>query len=195
MKIGIMGGTFNPIHNGHLAIASYAFEQCRLDKVLFITGAVPPHKNAETADAQTRHRMVCTAIGKYKNFHPCSYEIDKGGVSYTVETLRYLKSCHALDSLYFIMGGDSLNDLYKWYKPEEIVKYCTIIAYPREGIDLNAAKTRAEHEYHARIILIDAPVLQISSTEIRSRTAQGKYIDFFVPEGVCNIIKEDKLYV
>lgn len=195
MKIGIMGGTFNPIHNGHLAIASYAAEELGLDKVLFMTGAVPPHKNNEIADASVRHEMVCRAIEKYRKFYPCAYEIEKGGVSYTVETLRYLKEKYTDDELYFIMGADSLNDFGKWYKPEEIVKYCTLAVYPRPGLDLGVCAERVRNEYGARIVLINAPVIEISSTEIRKRIARGKDIDFFVPCEVSDIIKEDKLYV
>ncbi len=195
MKIGIMGGTFNPIHNGHLAIASYAAEELGLDKVLFMTGAVPPHKNNEIADVSVRHEMVCRAIEKYKKFYPCAYEIEKGGVSYTVETLRYLKKEYPDDGLYFIMGADSLNDFGKWYKPEEIVKYCTLAVYPRTGVDTEFSADRVRSEYGGEVKIINAPILEISSTEIRSRIKNGQDIDFFVPCEVSYIIKEDKLYV
>ena len=195
MKIGIFGGTFNPVHNGHLMVAQYAMEQCGLDRVYFMTSFIPPHKENKTVSADTRHTMVCEAIKDYKGFYPLDYEIKKGGVSYTADTLKQLKEIFKEDELYFIIGGDSLRDFDKWRRPEEIVQYCTLIAYPRNGINIDEKACMLREKLGAEIKIINSPQMEISSTEIRKRIGDNKNVSFFIPEGVMDIIKKEKIYV
>jgi len=195
MKIGIFGGTFNPIHNGHLTVAQYAMEQCGLDRVYFMTSSIPPHKENKAVSADIRHRLVCEAIKDYDGFYPLDFEIKKGGISYTADTLKELKGIFKEDELYFIIGGDSLRDFDKWRRPEEIVRYCTLIVYPRTGIDINEKAGILRNKLGARIKTIDSPEMEISSTEIRKRIGDNKNVSFFIPEKVMDIIKKEKIYV
>lgn len=195
MKIGILGGTFDPIHNGHIMIAQYAMEQYSLDKVLFMTSSIPPHKESKSVGADMRHKMVCAAVEGYKGFYPFDYEVKKGGVSYTVDTLRALSEEFKNCEIYFIIGGDSIRDFDKWRCPEEIVKYCTLLVYPRMGIDIEEKARLIREKYSAEVKLINSPEMGISSTEIRERIENNKPVNFFIPERVSQLIKKEKLYV
>ena len=114
-KIGIMGGTFNPIHNGHLAIAEKAVQQFGLDMVFFVTSGNPPHKKEKKIlDAQIRHKMVCMAIKNYSKFEPCDFEVNREDYSYTADTLQYLKKNQRKSELYLIIGADSLHNFPTW---------------------------------------------------------------------------------
>ena len=121
MKIGIMGGTFNPIHNAHLLIAEMAREEYGLDRVIFITDGNPPHKSANVT-AKQRFEMTHIAIADNSAFEEDDFEINRSEKSYTVNTLGYLKEKYPNDDLFFIIGEDSLNDFDKWYKPDKILK-------------------------------------------------------------------------
>ena len=132
-KIGIMGGTFNPIHNGHIKIAQAAKSEYHLDKVIFLTSGNPPHKRDEAIlDAKIRHIMVKRAISGIDGFEPCDYEVNRTEYSYSVNTLRHFKETMPDDELFFIIGGDSLRDFHKWYQPDEILKLCTLLVYDRK---------------------------------------------------------------
>ena len=120
-KIGILGGTFSPIHNGHIEIAKRAMEQYGLDEVLFLTSGNPPHKkDSQLLDAKIRHIMVKRAIAGINKFAPCDWEVKREAPSYTLDTLLYFKEAFPETEIYFIIGGDSLRDFDKWYKPQEI---------------------------------------------------------------------------
>ena len=195
-RIGIMGGTFNPIHCAHLLIAEIAYENLGLDKVVFITGGNPPHKEGKAiVDAKIREEMVLAAISKNPNFEISSYETDKKEYSYTVDTLEYLKEKNPDDDFYFIIGADSLSYFEKWYKPQRIAELATIAVYGRDGLDMNALKDRILKIIDADIKIIDAPGFDISSSLIRERVNNGKSIRYMVPEAVIKIIEDKGLYI
>ncbi len=194
MNIGIMGGTFNPIHNAHLLIAEMAREQYGLEKVIFMTGGNPPHKTAQT-DALHRFNMTRLAIEDNEYFTDDDYEVKKDGKSYTVETLLYLKEKYPGDKLFFIIGEDSLDDIGKWYEPRKILEMAAILVFPR--ITRGTLKEKigmARRVFDGEILPIDAPVIGISSTDIRNRIGDTKTVKYMLPREVIDYIKEHNLY-
>lgn len=185
MKIGILGGTFNPIHNGHIKIAQLAKSEYHLDKVIFLTSGNPPHKrNDKILDASIRHIMVKNAISGMDGFFADDYEVKREDFSYTLYTLMHYKECYPEDELYFIIGGDSLRDFHLWYKPEEILKLCTILAYNRGGCEFSGDFAKEIH----------GELLDISSTKIRDMVKEGENISKFVPAVVADFIDRYQLY-
>lgn len=185
-KIGIMGGTFDPIHNGHLKIASAAKSEYHLDRVIFLTSGNPPHKRGKKIlDAKIRHIMVKRAIADIPGFEPCDWEVNRAEYSYTLTTLRHFHELYPVDELFFIIGGDSLRDFNTWHKPEEILKLCTLLVYDRTG-------GTAESE-HAKPI--HGEKIEISSTDIRKMCEDGKDISEYVPHQVCEFIKINNIYI
>lgn len=195
--IGIMGGTFDPIHLAHLKIAETAKEQLKLDKILFLTSGNPPHKKERViTDKKLRNEMVAVAISGYKDFELCDYEIEKKEYSYTSETLEFLKKKNPRDKLYLIIGEDSLAYLEKWHDPETIVKNAEIAVFARgENSDLEFEINRIKSLLNAKIKVIEAPRYNLSATEIRERIKKGQEISDMVPKAVADIIKREKLYL
>lgn len=192
MKIGIMGGTFDPIHNMHITIAKNAKEQFLLDKVIFMPGGNPPHKK-EITDKRIRFKMVVLAVGD--KFEISDYEIKKDDYSYTLNTLKHLKKIYPDDDIYFIIGEDSLNDIYKWYKPKEILSMCNLLVFPR--ISSKSVSDKAQEvmtKLGGNIQIINAPVKQISSTSIRNLIRENKSVDNMLPNEVLKYINENNLY-
>lgn len=195
-KIGIMGGTFNPVHNAHLIIAENALEEFELDKIMFLPNAMPPHKEMDFyISPNARLELVEAAISDNDKFFVSDFEISKGGKSYTVDTLKAFKEKYKGDDLYFIIGGDSLRDFNKWYCPEEIAKLCTLLVYPREDIDIKEHMSQISKTYDAKIFEINAPRFDISSSMIRQRVKNGKTIKYLVPQKVHDKIYENKYYI
>ncbi len=195
MNIGIMGGTFDPVHSAHLLIAETARGEFSLDRVIFITGGNPPHKKERT-DALDRFCMTRLAIADNPYFTDDDYEIKRAEKSYTLHTLMYLKDKYPSDKLFFIIGEDSLNDLPKWHKPEEILRLCTLLVYARtsrETLTDTIEKTRLK--YGGDILPINAPIIEISSTALRERIANGETVRYMLPDNVIEYIKENELYV
>lgn len=191
-KIGIMGGTFNPIHNAHLTIAQCACKEYGLDGVMFLPNCIPPHKQTGTVDTKLRVKMVEAAIESNESFFISLYETEKGGLSYTVDTMEYFSQIY--EDIYFIIGGDSVRDFPKWYKPEKISKLCSFIAYPRNGLDFEKHIQIMKTEFGANVLRLNAPEMDISSSEIRKLIKSGKPFRHLIPEKVYEIIKENKLY-
>ena len=192
MKIGIMGGTFDPIHNAHIIIARFAKEQYKLDRLMFMTGGNPPHKFGVT-DKLVRNRM--TELGVDGEFEINTYEIDKEEYSYSLHTLEHFKRTNPNDEIYFIIGEDSLRDISKWYKPQEILKLCTLLVFPRVSMEsLNKVIAETKKALDGNILPIDAPVIGISSTQIRERIRDGKGVRHMLPDSVLEYIKENNLY-
>lgn len=194
-----MGGTFDPIHNGHLYIASEALENLNLDYIIFMPSGNPPHKiSKEKTDGKIRYELVYRAIKNYPKFIIDSYETDKNGLSYTFETLEYLKEKLGEETqLYFITGADCLIDIYKWKNIEKIFANATLVVFNRPGYDRNKLfknKKKVEEEFNTKIVFLPLLMLDISSTYIRERIKEGKNVDFFMPEGVSKYIKELNLY-
>lgn len=194
-KVGILGGTFDPVHNGHMLIARAAMEQYELCEVLLMTGGNPPHKRQTgVTPARLRHEMVKLAASGESGLIPFDYEVDKETYSYTYETMTELNEKYPDTEWYFIIGEDSLKDIVKWYKPEIIVKKCILLVYPRGGSDFNELIDKRRKELAADIRKIDAPLFGISSTEIRNRVRDCKSIRYYVPDAVNEYITENKLY-
>lgn len=184
-KIGIMGGTFDPIHNGHLKIAAKAKSEYHLDKVIFLTSGNPPHKrDKQILDAKIRHIMVKRAIAGTEGFEPSDYELGLAEYSYSVNTLRHFRKAMPQDELFFIIGGDSLRDFHTWYHPEEILELCTLLVYDRTDGEHSSAFSKP----------ISGEKLNISSTEIRSRLESGKDISELVPVSVLEFINRNNIY-
>lgn len=189
-----MGGTFNPPHNAHLLIAEFAREQYRLDRVIFITGGNPPHKS-DFADAKHRFQMTRIAIDGNNAFFDDDFEINRKEKSYTVHTLKYLTEKYPSDELFFIIGEDSLRDLGKWYKPQEILNMANILVFPRKSQkSLEAAINSAKEQFSGEIFDIDAPIMELSSTDIRKRIKNGKSVRYMLPDKVMRYIEENSLY-
>jgi len=193
-KLGLMGGTFNPIHLAHLKMAHLAMEQFSLDQVLFMTGGNPPHKTTDT-DAKIRHHMVKLALQNEPDFIPCDIEVVRSEPSYTANTLERLQKQYPEDAIYFIIGGDSFRDFFSWYQPERILEQCVLLVYPREGYPEQEQIDAVCTEYHAQIKLLHAPETHISSTDLRRMVSSGQDISAFVPEPVVSYIRRCGLYL
>lgn len=195
LKIGIMGGTFNPVHNAHTELAKKALEQFGLDKILFITNGNPPHKkNSSILDASIRHKMVTIAIKDYPQFEACDYEVMKKTPSYTYETLRYLKNKLKPCELYFIVGADSFHDITSWVKPRLIMELCTLLIYRRDGYDPEGDFEKIKKDYYLNVEYINADPVNISSTMIRRMYRDGKDPSELLPPGVGEFIRRNKIY-
>lgn len=195
-KIGVIGGTFNPIHLAHLYIAYEAKHQLDLDKIIFMPAGSPPHKrNSNVLGASLRYNMVKEAIEGYEDFTISDYEIRKQGYSYTFETLEHLKNDD--NKLYFITGADCLLDIEKWKCPERIFKASDLVVFSRGGYQkekLLLQKDKIDKKYNTNVNFLDIMDLEISSSIIRERIKDGKRVDFFLPESVLNFIEDNNLY-
>lgn len=198
MRLGVIGGTFNPIHNGHLYIASEALRLLKLDKIIFIPAGNPPHKQEEKiTDAIIRSQMVKAAVGDYSHFEVSDYEVNKRTYSYTYETLEYLKRLYKEAEIFFITGADCLINLYSWKKVPEILELCNFVVLSRSGYskeELEMQKHKVLEDFKGNIILLDLEELNISSTDIRNRIKNEQEYKFFVPEKVYGLIEALNLY-
>lgn len=200
MRIGIFGGTFDPIHVGHLILAEQCREQARLDQIWFIPCARQPLKDRTitTTDRQ-RCEMIELAIAGCEPFHLKQFELQRGGTSYTVDTLDQVRASHPDDELFLLMGDDSLDSFAKWKSPERICELAIPLIASRPGFDqvdlsplskyVDEARFR-EIEYHA----ITSPLIQISSTDLRERIRSGRTVRFLMPRAVEKYIETQKLY-
>lgn len=196
MKIGILGGTFNPIHNGHLYMAFEAKETLGLDRIIFIPNYIPPHKAASDRNPDDVLQMLRLVVGERSDFEISSYEIDKKGLSYTYETLEYFTKTHPDDEFYFIIGEDSYVDFSAWRHPEIIIGLVKLVVLERKGFDRERGlKTREFFESHDyEPIRLDSLILEISSSDIRSRVRDKREIGYLVPREVREYIHEHELY-
>ena len=198
-RIGIMGGTFNPIHNGHLAIADKAREQFALDEILFMPCGEPYMKAAQKVEAaRIRAEMTALAIQEEPYFILSMIEIEHSGNTYTYETLERLKQENPNTEYYFILGADSLFQITKWAKPERIFANCRLLAAVRDDktvADMETQIGRLKEEYQAVIFLLKIDCMDISSSQIRRKVADGISIEADVPAAVRAYIEEKGLYL
>lgn len=197
-KVGIMGGTFNPIHNGHLLLAEQAREYCGLDKITFIPSGNSYMKDKDNIlDSSFRLAMTALAIENNPDFSLSAIEIERGGNTYTCDTLRELRTVSPGTEYYFIMGADNLFSVEYWKNPQEILSDCILVAAMREGRnekDLKEKASELEKIYHARIILLPERRFDISSTEIRNKITKGESVRYMVPDKVLQYIQKQHLY-
>ncbi len=193
-----MGGTFNPIHNGHLFLAEHAYEQAGLEYVLFMPTMNPPHKAGITVEsAEHRINMVRLALKDNSHFKISDIELQRPGITYTSDTLKALKENEPDTEYYFIVGADSLMMMSYWMEPQTVFRLSTIVAGGREQSSQEQLEEQArllENEYNGKIILLDMPIMELSSEKIRERVAKEKTIRYYVPDEVGIYIKENNLY-
>ena len=187
-RIGILGGTFNPIHIGHLTIAEMVYEQLKLDKVIFVPANLPPHKSSKNVAAtKDRYHMIRLAVRGNPHFEVLDYEIKKGGKSYSIETVNYLRECYPKRTkFFFIIGSDLLPTLCTWKRIQDILKIVSFVSVNRPGFKEKKSKIKVKS--------ITLPGLQTSSSYVRQRITFGKTVKYLVPENVLKYIKQKKLY-
>ncbi len=197
-KIGIVGGTFNPIHIGHLCLAEYARTEFELDEVwLMPTGCSYMKQNDLVLPGETRLAMVECAIQGNPYFHASDLEIKREGYTYTYETLSQLTKQYPEHSFFYICGADCLFTMEKWKLPQEIFRQCTVIAAYRSGSsmeEMEAQRIKLLEKYKANISLMQFIHLEISSTDIRARIKAGKSVRYLLPKSVCDYIENNHLY-
>lgn len=199
-RTGVFGGTFNPVHTGHLILAQDALEHFALDRVLWVPAHTPPHKrSAALADAGHRHAMLERAVQDNPAFEVWNDELERGGVSYTVDTLRRLRERFPGDALFLLIGADTLVELHSWKDIGVILDLCEVVSVARPGHDLAGLTSgaiglpAAQSERLLKNLLI-GHVCDISSTEIRHRASTGRSIRYLVPRGVEDYIRAHRLY-
>ncbi len=199
MKTGVLGGTFDPIHNGHLTVAEEVRIQLGLTKILFVPAGQPWLKEGiPISAAEHRVKMVRLAITDKPYCELSTIEVDRPGPSYTVDTISELQAQFGEeDELFFILGWDNLAQLPRWREPSRLIKMCHLVAVPRPGYSLPALDSLEAliPGLSQRLLLLDKPEVDIDSTAIRNRVAQGLSIRHLVPEPVERYIKQNKLYI
>lgn len=196
MKIGILGGTFNPVHNGHMYMAYESIDRLNLDKLYFLPNYIPPHKTSKNRDFKHSLEMIKLVINDNDKFYLSCYEIEKKEISYTYETVKYFNEIYPKDDLYFLIGEDSYVEFNTWKNPEKILKYVKLVIFERKFY--NNEKRKEAHEFIKSLgkkeIILDSLTLEISSKDIRKRVKNDKNISFLVPEAINRYIMENKLY-
>ncbi|WP_373277916.1 nicotinate-nucleotide adenylyltransferase [Amphibacillus sediminis] len=185
MKIGLLGGTFDPPHIGHFVIAEEVYQQMELDEIWFIPSAEPPHKDRARVSAADRVAMLSAVIREQPHFKLNTLELDRKGKSYTIDTIKSLQQDFPEVTFYFIIGADMVEYLPKWHQIDQLLDLVKFVGVKRPEYQL---------ETPYPIILLDIPGLDISSTMIRERLAQKRSVQYLVPKPVINVIRERGLY-
>jgi nicotinate-nucleotide adenylyltransferase len=191
MDVGLFGGSFNPPHVAHLIVAEFVRDQFGLDEVWWIPNATPPHKPDEELVA-VEHRLAMTrqVVRSNADFRVCDLEVEREGVSYTVDTVRILQERHPETDFALIIGSDSLDHFGEWHCPDEIAERVPLIVYKRPG----AIEAVAEPRFANYVRYVAAPVMEVSGTEVRARRRAGRSIRYLVPDGVRTYIETHELY-
>ncbi len=197
MKLGVYGGTFDPVHSGHLAVAEEVQRQLGLDEVLFVPAGQPWMKAAgPLAPARHRLEMVRRAVAGRAGLSVSAMEVERPGPSYTLQTLEELGRQRPGDELYLILSWESLAEFPRWYRPEGIIRLCRLVVVPRPGAirpDL-AALDRAVPGLAERTLLLEGPLVDISATEVRRRLREGQPVEGLLPPAVRDYIQKKGLY-
>lgn len=183
-KVGILGGTFNPPHIGHLLMANEAYDALQLDEVRFMPNAIPPHKELGGATDRQREEMVRLAIAD-SPFTVEMYELEHGGKSYTFDTMAAICAREPDVQFYFIIGGDSIDTLDSWYRIDDLIKLVQFAGLRRPG---------SEAQTHYPVLMVDAPEINLSSTLLRERFTRGKTVSYLIPKSVEAYIRKEGLY-
>lgn len=197
-RTGIMGGTFDPVHLAHIEMARCAKAQYNLERILFMPSKIPPHKQGrKILPEKLRGEMIQLAIEEETDFYYSDFELKREEVTYTAKTLELLKKQHPEESLYFIMGGDSLFQLENWYLPEKILKYAVVLAGSRNGLSSADMQVKAEElseRFSGRIEVFSMPEMNVSSSMIREKLFRGEPVEKYLPPKVYAYITEKGLY-
>lgn len=198
-KIGILGGTFDPFHNGHLMIGKHAYQEYGLDEVWYMPSGNPPHKKDHyVTQAAARLEMTCLAIEAYPEFICSDFEVMRKGKTYTARTLKLLREIYPQHSFYFIAGADSLYEIETWYEPEQVMKQAVILAACREYEEADWPIERQiaylQQKYGADIRLLHCGEMDVSSAFLRQLAAKGQSIEEYVPKKVFEYICSHGLY-
>jgi len=203
LRLGIMGGAFDPIHIAHLVTAQEALLQFELDEVVFLPSGHPPHKKRKLAPAEFRYLMTAVATAAHPRFSVSRFEIERSGVGYTVDTLQHMKGMLMPEAqLFFVTGADAVLDILTWKDPSGVLELCTLIAATRPGFDLSRLSTALSSLGRdvvgpgpdSRVKVMEVPGLDISSSMIRERLAAGLPVRYLVPEPVCQMIEKSGAY-
>lgn len=198
MKIGVLGGTFDPIHYGHLIIGEQAREELDLDKVVYIPTGDPVHKaKSKVSDARIRYEMLSLAIEDNMDFKKSSTEIDRQGKTYTIDTIEELKKEYDKEQIYFLIGEDSLFQLENWHRFLELKEACNFVVCRRYVRNQNKIKDKIiymKSKYDMDIYLLNTPIIEISSTDIREKAIKNKSIKYLLPKRVEKYILDNHIY-
>jgi nicotinate-nucleotide adenylyltransferase len=215
MNIGLFGGTFDPIHCGHVKAAENVQKIFSFDRIMFIPSYIPPHKeSADVASAEHRLRMVELALSTFHRFFPSSIEIEARGTSYSIMTLNRIKEMFPQTEIFFLLGIDAFLEIETWKDYEGVLDQCSFVVMSRPGFRLNEAKEILAKKYNQRMVEISRPIekeneefffhriyllfintLDISSSEVREKVGKSQSINGLVPKNVENYIKEQRLYL
>lgn len=195
-RIGLMGGTFDPIHLGHLFIAEEARVKCKLERVVFFPNNQPAHREgkAACADSETRFELTRAAVQDNPHFHVSRVEIDRSGPSYAIDTLQHFHREYEDSEFFFIVGADSLSDVLTWHRGAELFAWCHFVAASRPGWSFAIAREKLTPRQLERVHFLETPGLHIASRDLRTRVAQGFPIRYLVPDAVERAIRERGLY-
>jgi nicotinate-nucleotide adenylyltransferase len=199
-RLGILGGSFDPVHYGHLLLAETCREQCALDEVWLLPAAAAPHKLQQTrASAKHRVAMLRLAVGGHEAMRVSTMEIDRGGISYTFETLEAIHHERPATELYFLMGADSLEDLPTWREPQRVCQLCVPVVVHRAGspqpcFDALRDVVDADRLKQFQAAQVTMPIIELTSTELRERVAHGQSIRYRTPRAVEKYIETNGLY-
>ncbi len=197
-KIAVMGGTFDPIHYGHLVTAEAVMHEYQIDRVLFIPSGQPPHKAGKTVTA-AEHRYLMTLLATETNpqFFCSRIEIDRQGYTYTIDTIQQLKKMNPETDIYFITGADAFSEILTWKDPELLLSSCHFVAATRPGYSRKQAAPQIEaimNRHKNTLHYLEVPALTISSSDIRKRVSEGRPIKYLLPEAVETYIEKHGLY-
>jgi nicotinate-nucleotide adenylyltransferase len=196
-RLGILGGTFDPIHHGHLVAAGEAYHQLALDLVLFVPAGTPPHKPVRpVASARHRLRMAELATAGKPHFSVSALDVERGDPGYTVDTLRLLRAKWGPEpAFFFIEGADSLRDILAWHQPQRLVELADLAVVARPGVEVDLSRLEEHLPGLAdRVHWVEMPRLEISSSDLRARVSEGRPISYLVPTAVEAYIREHRLY-
>ncbi|MCS7202197.1 MAG: nicotinate-nucleotide adenylyltransferase [Dictyoglomus sp.] len=194
-KIGILGGTFDPIHNGHLWFAESAKENFNLEKIIFIPNKIPPHRNIPLASEIERYEMVLLATINVSYFEVSDIEIRREGRSYIVDTLEEIKNLYRDKEIFLLLGSDAFSQFLSWKNPEKVINLCRLIVGKRGEENFNMDLEDFIEKYKEKILFFDFPYFPISAQEIRERIRMGRSIRYLVPPLVEEYIYKKRLYI
>ena len=196
-RLGLLGGTFDPVHYGHLLIAEEACQQFELDAVVFVPNGQPAHKQGAKVSSPTERAAMCeTAIADNDKFVCSRIEIEREGLSYSIDTVQEFRARYpALDALYFITGADAVLELGTWHRAADLVRQCEFIAATRPGSDLSHIADEIGPELAKHVHFMPIPGIDISSTDLRRRAADGGSVRYLTPDSVAEYMRRHSLYI